>query len=318
MLQQAFKRLRSALSSYWSRSPSPLEIQHKPVSNFFEPSSSSSLSRLPLELVALILDELAVLDLLDGGTASAPMTAPSREIRMALSSCAQVGRSWYRLAQKHLYRAIVVVNLRDCEAFVHALENNPTLALIPRHLVLFGSPLMSSPWESEDRFGRHHLFVRVISLCSNLERVRLSNKWEVFYRRVVDALARLEHLSALYCRPHILEVGPSYHTLCAAFARLPPSLEYLFVDSTVGDYDFLHQVPPTIGLVEYQLSGSHEWCDPTFVFEELEADLVEGIKATPGGRIRVLHTQEVDSALVERVVAGFAAQGVELEAVRTT
>ncbi|GAA5838638.1 hypothetical protein JCM9279_003814 [Rhodotorula babjevae] len=323
MLQQAFKRLRSALSSYWSRSSSPLEIQHKPVSTFFEPSSSSSLSRLPLELVAIILDELAVLDLLDGGTASAPMTAPSREIRMALASCAQVRRSWYWLAQEHLYRSIVVVNLRDCEAFVHAIENNPALALIPRHLVLFGGPVrpsMSSVVEQKLE-RRHDLLVRVLRLCTGLERVRLTHNWDIFYKLVVVTLSRLEHLSSLYCRPHILEVGENHFSILQAhdvLSRLPPSLQYLFIDSTVGKYDFLHHVPPTIGIVEYQLSSRHEACDPTFVLEELEADLVEGIKATPGGRIRVLHKQDVDSALVGRVLAGFAAQGVELVAVKTT
>lgn len=272
----------------------------------------------------MVLDELAVLDLLDGGTASAPMTAPAREIRMALARCARVSRSWYKLAQAHLYRAIVVGNLRQCEAFVRALEHNPDLALIPRGLVLFGGPVrssMSCPVVEQKLECRHDLLVRVLRLCTGLERVRLTHNWDIFYKLVVDALSRFEHLSSLYCRPHILEVPPEHFSILQAhnvLSRLPPSLEYLFIDSTAGKYDFLHHVPPTIGLVEYQLSSSHEWCDPTVIFEELEADLVDGIKAIPGGRIRVLHKQDVDSALVGRVVAGFAAQGVELAAVQTT
>ncbi|GAA5889155.1 hypothetical protein JCM8208_007785 [Rhodotorula glutinis] len=275
----------------------------------------------------MVLAHLAVLDELDGGTASAPMTAPSREIRMALSRCARVSRRWYPLAQAHLYRSIVVVNLRQCEAFVRAIELNSDLALIPRHLVLFGGPgLMSGPSDAfnelvNELLGRRHdLLVRVLRLCTQLERVRSTNNLDVFCTGIVDALCDLKNLSALYFRPHILEVFGEHFSLLQAhdiLSRLPGSLEYLFVDSTIVNYDSLHSVPPRIALVEYQLSGNHEACDPTFVFEELEADLVEGIKPIPGGHIRVLHKQDVDSALVERVVAGFAAQGVELAAVKT-
>ncbi|KPV72418.1 uncharacterized protein RHOBADRAFT_46869 [Rhodotorula graminis WP1] len=321
MLLHAFKRLGSAVVAYWSSPFSPVDPVTKPRSDLVTSASFVRLARLPLELVAMILNELAVLDELDGGTARAPMMAPSREIRMALSRCARVSRSWYLLAREHLYRSIVVVNLCHCEAFVSAIERNPDLALLSRNLVLFGGTLLASPSASEARFERRYdLLVRVLRLCPRLERVRLMHNWDIFCPLVIDALTNLNNLSSLYCRPFVLKIVEQYSSILDAhdlLSRLPPSLSYLFVDGTVGSYDFLHHVPSTIGLVEYRLSNTHQRCDPTFVFQELEADLVEGVKAIPGSHINILHKADVDSALVGRVVAGFAAQGVELAAIRT-
>ena len=268
----------------------------------------------------MVLNELAVLDLLDGGTATAPMTAPAREIRMALARCARVSRAWYKLAQAHLYRAIVVGNLRQCEAFVRTLEHNPELALIPRNLVLFGGPAVACPSGPDDCFGRHSQFIRVLSLCVHLERIRLTDRWELFYESVIGAISKLRHVSALYFRPHIRQVGLSFehYSVFSVLERLPSSLEYVHIDSTVLAYLFMFRVPSHIGLVEYKLSSSNLWCDPVFIFEGLDQFLAIGNWAIPGGRIRILYEHDVDSALVGRVVAGFAAQGVELKAVKTT
>ncbi|GAA5894872.1 hypothetical protein JCM8208_006092 [Rhodotorula glutinis] len=274
------------------------------------PAVLSPAARLPVELVAMICNELAVLgqSVWHAGSSTWHLCDQQR----ALAAAARICRRWAGPAQAALLRSLYFSKPDDCADFLAAMEHNPHLLDIPRLLSfeVDGARLQAA----EPHLGMRDFIPILFVKCPNVEFVYVSAVPDMVSPAFEDAFCSMRHLRTFIfeSKTRSAESGARFQR---SMQRAPVSLRTLAVYHGV-DIGILFELPGSLETIDYNYMGD----DPLLILSDFSDLLDHDARPIKTSTFSVWVESDFDfdrqpsmpisDDVVEALKAKFAARGV--------
>ncbi|GAA5854939.1 hypothetical protein JCM9279_003578 [Rhodotorula babjevae] len=214
------------------------------------PAVLSPAARLPVELVEMICNELAVL----GRTLDYAGTLRwHRGCRCAaLAAAALVSRKWAGPAQTALLRSLHFASPKQCADFLAAMEHTPSLLSRPRAVVF--NVMGQYSMEISDNLP----FIPVLlEKCHNVEFVCIYAEHNIRSPGFEYAIRNMKHLRTFVfeSNPAIGHGGNKWFRVSAR--HLPAQVRVLSLEDSTADLDIALDMPIDLDLLEYHYLGAN-------------------------------------------------------------
>jgi len=266
------------------------------------PVGLSPAARLPVELVEMICNELAVLDRRVDYAGTQKWHRGCQ--RAALAAAALVSRKWAGPAQTALLRSLYFPSPKQCVGFFAAMEHNPRLLGLVSAVVC--NVMDYEPDESPDDFP---MIPALLEKCHNVEFVCVYAETDINSPGFEYAIRNMKHLRAFIfeSNPGSGDHGNEWFRVSAR--HLPAHLRVLTLQDGTADLDIALDLPFDLDLLEYHYLGAGT---------SLVTHALNGLLGSPrpfriskfNVYVQAIQKPNYSEGDIKRFTAKFAARGV--------
>ncbi|GAA5927337.1 hypothetical protein JCM3775_002520 [Rhodotorula graminis] len=274
------------------------------------PAVLSPAARLPVELIEMICEELAVLDLRvrNPGTTTRYMYSQ----QAALASAALVSRIWAGPAQTALLHSLRFDTADECADFLAAMEHNPHLLGLPRAIDFCVTGFIQD--DDEAPLDMPNFIATLLEKCRNLETVHIYAERSISSLGFDFAIRNMRHLrhSVFEANPMLGETNNWFND---SIRQLPSHVRVVGAYDDAVELDIVFDLPFNLDLLEYRYMRD----EPSLLFHCLDALLEAEDRPFRVSRLNVYVEPDLDlpvvlpmvsADIVKDYTASFAACGV--------